>query len=557
MEQQSTQCNAVVMGVIDDGLAFAHQRFRTAASGAVQSRVEYWWLQDGVYQPGQSAPFGRELVKVDIDKHLAVCSRDGVVDEEEFYRRVGLTDFTRGGHKSAAWRVSHGAHVMDQACGFEQDEGRDDRPIVCVQLPIRVTADTSGAHLLPYVHLAILYILSRAFDIASARGGGPLPVVINLSYGIFAGPHDGSAPIEDMFQKVTAIAAAFGVTLRLVLPAGNSYESRTHAEVDQSAFVVNSDGSRTISLDWRIPLDCRVSTFLEIWLPPLQEGGNGAPRLCVKLTTPTGKSVEINEGAGVVVLSNSAMTGLDAIYGQLEFAPPSTPGGRGHFVVSLTPTVHRDGSSAPALAPAGVWTVTLVDHGLASGDTVNLWVQRDDTLYGFRIRGRQSYLDVPDYTRFDHEGLPEQADDSLCLVRRAGTINAIATGASPIVMGGYVRSNGAPAYYSSGGPTLPAPGTASSANDGVTAVAPTEDSPVQMGILGAGSRSGSVVALNGTSVAAPRTARCIAELLAAGGNGDRAAIEALATATPWPSSRLGAGMIDFAPVVDVRRSKME
>ena len=38
------------MGVIDDGIAFAQQRFRTVAGGKVVSRVEYWWLQDGVYQ---------------------------------------------------------------------------------------------------------------------------------------------------------------------------------------------------------------------------------------------------------------------------------------------------------------------------------------------------------------------------------------------------------------------------------------------------------------------------------------------------------------------------
>ena len=62
-------------------------------------------------------------------------------------------------------------------------------------------------------------------------------MVVNLSYGFFAGPHDGTSPIEDMFEKLIALAAALGVTLRIMLPAGNSYLSRTHAEAPKAMFV--------------------------------------------------------------------------------------------------------------------------------------------------------------------------------------------------------------------------------------------------------------------------------------------------------------------------------
>ena len=110
-----------IVGVIDDGIAFANQRFRTVLGGKLESRVEYWWLQDGVYQ-GPPLPFGRELDKTGINKLLADCTHAGVVDEGELYRHAGLTDFTRGGHKSAAWREAHGAHVMDLACGYDQDD---------------------------------------------------------------------------------------------------------------------------------------------------------------------------------------------------------------------------------------------------------------------------------------------------------------------------------------------------------------------------------------------------------------------------------------------------
>ena len=36
----------VVMGIIDDGIAVAQEQFR---KGPVDSRVEYWWVQDGFH----------------------------------------------------------------------------------------------------------------------------------------------------------------------------------------------------------------------------------------------------------------------------------------------------------------------------------------------------------------------------------------------------------------------------------------------------------------------------------------------------------------------------
>jgi hypothetical protein len=82
---------------------------------------------------------------------------------------------------------------------------------------------------------------------------------------------------------------------------------------------------------------------------------------------------------------------------------------------------------------------------------------------------------------------------------------------------------------------------------------------VHWGVLAAGSRSGSVVAMGGTSVAAPRAARWIADDLGAGGRGDRAAVQAHATADeggyppgtppPPPLERGGAGRIKLDPLI--------
>jgi len=527
---------AVVMGIIDDGIAFANQRFRNGSN----TRVEYWWLQDGAQQgPGTITP-GRELTKAQINASLAACTRGGVLDEDQFYRLVGLTDFTQPGHKSAAWRIAHGTHVLDLASGYDPQAAPSDRPIVVVQLPVRVTADTSGSRLYPFVHLAVRYILVRAYQIAKDA-----PVVINLSYGNFAGPHDGKSPIEtalDRFVKRTK------VPLRIVLPAGNSYILRTHAEVSFPA--LNS----ATTLNWRILPGCRRPSFLEIWLPPFGAGG-AVDRVDATITSPTGQALTVNENSGT---KKQWLDAAGNVYAEAYYRyRRSSQRGLFLVIVKRTASVER----GAVLAPAGVWTVMLQNQLLAPTDLVQAWIQRDDSLYGFPIRGRQSYFDDASYRLFDAEGRDNERDQPPnCVVRRASTLNAIATGAEPVVVGGVLRKEMVDAEYSSAGPVANAPRP-----DAVTV---TEDSKVHYGVLAAGSRSGSVVTMGGTSVAVPQIARRIAHDLASGGSGDRTTVRYWATtdegafpagtpasATPPPPipDRSGAGRTIRPPHVRIQR----
>jgi hypothetical protein len=160
----------------------------------------------------------------------------------------------------------------------------------------------------------------------------------------------------------------------------------------------------------------------------------------------------------------------------------------------------------------------LKNVALTRSDLVQAWVQRDDSLHGYPIRGRQSYLTDWRYVRFDPEGhLFEQDLPPESLIKRASTLNAIATGAKPVVVGGFLRKQMVDVNYSSAGPTANSPRP-----DAATV---TEDSRVHFGVLAAGSRSGSVVPLGGTSVAAPQIARLCANDLATGGNGDRVFVQ--------------------------------
>src|SRR5207237_8947118 len=125
----------------------------------------------------------------DIDYLLNQSTHAGLGDEDEVYRKAG--------QKLAGRRAAHGTHVMDIACGLDPQDATATSPyLIGVQLPKWVTEETSGALLTPLVTAAIDYILNRADLIAADENTGPIPAVINLSYGTIAGPHDGTGALE-------------------------------------------------------------------------------------------------------------------------------------------------------------------------------------------------------------------------------------------------------------------------------------------------------------------------------------------------------------------------
>jgi hypothetical protein len=519
---------AVVMGIIDDGIAFANERFRILGGPHAGTRVHHWWLMDG---PTNNILGGHMLDKAAIDAFLVACTdANGVLNEEKFYREVELLDFRRPNHKSAALRAAHGTHVMDTACGFDPADQRTDRPIVCVQLPTEVTAKVDNGSLLPFFVLALGYIISSARDIAQ-KWNVPLPLVVNFSYGRLEGPHDGSHVVEQVIEAATFLCEnILGFPLRVVLPAGNSYLSRIHAQL---SFAAAGDAK---TLNWRVLPDDRTDSFVEIWLPP-PAAGAPASRVTVTIKDPTQHGFTIDETMFSVPIG---------AYGRMDYMMTPT---RRVFVLILKPTTDLTGA---LVAPVGTYEIE-VRHtgGLAASDIVQAWVARDDTLPGFPQAGRQSFFDNRDYERFDYAGRDLEIDNA-SLVKRESTINAIATSASPIVMGGYLGRERVLAKYSAAGSTTVQPPRRP---DAATV---SDDSRVHGGVLAAGTRSGSVVAMNGTSVAGPQIARRIADDLAGGGLGNHAAVRALAvtagTAVPLlQPERSGAGGILPDPIVKLKR----
>ncbi|MEO7854651.1 MAG: hypothetical protein ABIR94_20740, partial [Rubrivivax sp.] len=494
----------VVTGLIDDGIGFAHDRLFSSDG---KTRIEYFWDQQ-VPSPTYPPAYGTEYVKRDtvdgIDIRLAQSRHGDLIDEEEVYRLSGQADHTKPGHKPLAAARSHGAHVADLACNCPEPDipplrpAAGTRPVIAVQLPTVSVQDTSGATLVPQIYNGLCYILHRADSIAAQSNTGLLPVVVNISYGLISGPHDGSGLLESAIDRLLADYNVPGrPAARVVLPAGNNHLSRCHAR-----FALRARGHK--ELFWRVLPDDWTESSVDIWLPADAD----LDQLSVLVTVPDGDT-----GTGPFAADGHCEFGAtNAPFGRATFFAAGSTTQRPRITLWLAPTSSPDG--AVLTAPAGVWRIRIENlHVSAAVKHIHAWVQRDDTAPGYPRRGRQSYFDDPEYERFDDGGRAIETDSAGSYVKRRGSFNAIATGTQPIVVGGYRRSDGAAAAYSASGPLLP-PQRDPPNPQGPEAMLPSDDSPSQRGVLAAGTRSNSCVALWGTSVAAPQATVGVAEWMA-------------------------------------------
>ena len=470
---------AVLTAVLDDGIAFAHQRFRLPAG----TRVEYFLNQDG---PG----LGTELTAADIRKAMNDAKANGIVDELAVYRSKGGLDFTKDVRKAVAQRRSHGTHVLDLAAGEEPGAAGTKRPIVAVQMPARAIEDSTGVRLLPFKILGLVYALEKGIQLATDHGGR-VPVVVNLSFGGQAESHTGQYELEwwvDFLSKVTETSMT---PVYVVIAAGNSRQGRSHAQ-----FELEPDARQT--LHWRLQPDDRTPSLLQVW--PRNVNAN----LRIDVQSPDGKAVTVVTGQPW----DQFIPG-----GTFYFGAYSAPGPRFDIRVEPTaPTIPLDNSQATVAS--GVWTVTVTNIGGTTTE-VDAYIQRDNTPRGYRSRGRQSYFDDDQYT-VHHSGRPCDFDADaplVSVVKRRGTLSDSATGERSIVVGAYRRSDNMPARYTAQGPV--AAGAKRNARS-PNFLAPSDDSIACAGVLAAGTGSGSRVPMRGTSAAAPQVARWIADQLALG-----------------------------------------
>ncbi|MDV7141800.1 hypothetical protein R3X27_03795 [Tropicimonas sp. TH_r6] len=486
-----------ILGVIDDGLPFAHRAF-LGSDG--ESRISHLWLQSARALDRDRVPVGREITNGEID----ILRAKYAPDERRLYRAIGAID----GDMPEIGRLldhhaTHGGHILGLAGGNDArlpDLLLDDEiQIVAVQLPNTVAWDTSGFGKEMFMLSALHYIFARAGEIARDCGGeGELPLVVNFSYGWSAGRHDGQSEMEAAIQQMLERRRERQPSTAVVMPTGNTFESDMHARIGPDDM---EEGVARIA--WRLQPDDRTSSYLEIWLP---EG-----------VDPQGWQVRVIPPPGTAELSGCAID----ISADPELDPVGDPrrfveleqdgrnlgqlsvdfhrGSRWRAVIAMIPTAE---TGTGRRLPSGLWTIE-IDPGtgtpIGAEEALYLWLQRDDDPRALGMGGRQSHLEGPSG-----------------IVRGFGCLSAICSAPAATRVAGLRGGLGCPAPYSSGGGVDhlsdgPVPW---GAQPSLTAL--SDQGLARPGLPSLGSVSGSGARLVGTSAAAALASRWMVSNAAAG-----------------------------------------
>jgi len=531
--------DTVIVGIIDTGIALGHRNFRRADG---TTRVISAWQQTARFDGQSYLPFGRELYQADIDaalrEHSVGADLGGRLDEEAFNRATRLVEPNEiRGHRDLDHRAAHGTHVADIAAGCDPSNAAwsDKVRLVVINLPTQALHGSAGDFLMFFG----AYAVDRVFQIAEAcwhktfgrvsdgSFQGSFPVSLCFAYGMMAGPKDATNPLEalmalhalrrgaDSGLKVSKHGARKGAATSIAMPAGNENQMRAVAHLDLSA------SAWTDPLDWRTMPSDRTSNYLEFWFP-------NDPHLLesdleFRITPPNGKSVHITGARPDHYIDIPGTNGR--LYCRVIFIDFKYPLiiRRIGFVLATAPTLTVEpaepGKDPVPISPAGIWRFQIRSPRDTS---VDLYVQSDQSARMNSRSGQRSYFDDAGYRRLGADGRPKDSFAYPCPatggckltengpVTRVGTHNALASTSHNSAFGGYRATDGRPGDYSATAPDRRAGDVLP-----IQAAYPTDDGPAHNGVMAAGARDGSSVAIRGTSMAAAQAARTAAEAMLA------------------------------------------
>ncbi|MBI3369937.1 MAG: S8 family serine peptidase [Burkholderiales bacterium] len=478
------QNGRLVIGVIDRGCAWLNRAFRQRWSGpgSRHTRLRAFWDQGhAAAGPMWRRPvgfgYGRGLDDGAID---ALIRRvDAGADEEAVYRDMDYL-------VSPTTRLPehlHGTHVLDTFGGLTpakptRESAKPNHrsacggaPLIFVNVPELSARDTTGASTDAYILDAIHFILDRA--------GPGARVVINLSIGAQAGPHDGSSCIESAIDELLD----HGQDIMIVTAGGNGRQSRWSAT---GQLPKEKPGQHT-KLLWRtLPGDV-TDSFLEVWLRPAVPDGklNGVQ---IRVTSPLGLSskwITLGEQAQLADAGGGVQACLFAL-------PQSALGEDAVALLALAPS-DMSAANAPSTdtrraAPAGRWMLAL-RNGSSCAVNFDAWVQRDEPPDGLAV------------------AVQSRLEDAVRATIDGGSMVSSLSSARNVIAVGATRLDGrASPYTAFSGQALQRRATAN-----VSAMAPADTSSIAFGLWAAGVRSGTLFRMSGTSVAAPVLARKLAD----------------------------------------------
>jgi len=516
-------------------------------------------------------PFGRELYQNDINELIAANSHAGNFDQDLFDRATGQLDTAdTNGPRGLSGRVGHGTHVADLAVGGT------DAPIMVTNLPNRDVIGLSGTFLEFFFYVAVLRMINIA-DALWTKGPGidshsddeiqGYPIVFNLSFSKTAGARDAVAAIAKRLTEINQTRKRENWSrIYFSFPAGNDNLLEGVGTFDLAA----DGGTRSFELEC-LPED-QSPNFLEIWTSDFVNNNQLLARtgpLEISVTAP-GQAEQSFQAAGPGTFSDlrARKQLLGRIYSTvfanedvIDDAPfiSQEAALRQRYILALRPTL--DNGSEDPTVPSGRWRISLRNTSGAPL-AVSVSVQSDQSVLPSGNSGRRPVLideadeagrgqDPLRYRRFEDNGRirdsygygPDETPNldmpndlnSPRYVFRHGSLSALATSlnyaANPtsvsdaqpqyiIVSTSHRKTDGRPAPYASTGDV--ASKLFINSNMAVPDISlPTEDGATVPGVLAAGARRGSKVALSGTSFAAALTTRMMVAVLEAAKESDK------------------------------------
>jgi hypothetical protein len=378
---------------------------------------------------------------------------------------------------------THGAAVASVLASPERNSAFA-LPMLAVQIAQPVLAHSSRTMLSAQILDALVWMIGEA-----NLGNDTNKLVVNVSLGTQAGPHDGSSIFE---HAVDALIEQFSENgeerLAIVFAAGNTYEARCHAELSVTP-------TQRATLNWLVPPDGVAPNFVELWFPPNTDHAR------VSLIAPDGRVIgEIGFGdAGALTKA------AGEVIAHVSAHQAGTSAG-GHDAMALL-------ALAPSYASgtAGKWKIHIESTQKIS--QIHAYVERANSMFDRAApHGRQSrFVDSQYEIAGNQPGT--LLDSPNATVKRMGTLSSFGSGAKSVVVGASVGATAAPIHapYSSAGPRRgQSSGKYLQQDFRPDVVAVGDESFAAPGLRVRGSQPLSVARMVGTSLAAPAVARAIA-----------------------------------------------
>lgn len=512
-----------LIGIIDHGIPFANPIYH--------SRIERFWNQQygvpvrfSLYDTGRS--LGDLNLKPPRNYNYGWEMDQTLLSQAPWWNEHETDAYRKGwvNYRAVQGARSHASHVMGVLTGNMVFDDRGTQgakeladyaskaPIVAVQLPAIPTKDTSGNTLCVHVFNAVNYILQQAVG---------RNVVINLSDGSYAGPHDGSSLLErGIDELLLAYRKKHYVQAELVVAAGNQF----HEAIHWKSSIQNGQAELT----WRVLPDDTTDGCLELWF----EKNTNLEKVKITLTSPSGQqSIAVSLKDVAVATDTSGNPCISLNFSQ----SPGNAIGRSALFVHWGPSRLRTAQSKRGEIEHGIWHMTLTCEDKQAEIMFDAYIERDDPAFGDPGPRRQAFFEHRQFRDSFRQalrspkGLPLDDATNKSPVRRLGALNSIATAAQVKVAGAFMQRPFSLSSYTAGGPGR------NGYPFGVDAVALADDSAVLHGILAGGVRSGSVWRMNGTSVAAPKMSRELINRIASGYSG----LPASGAVPPGPIERHG------------------